>query len=96
MLKEHGHEYEYREYTEDPLSYEELQGIFDLLDVHPGTWLRKRDKMVKELGLTGDEPAETLLRYMSDYPTLLQRPIAILNGRAVVARPHEELLTLFA
>jgi arsenate reductase len=65
-----------------------------MLGVPPKTLLRKNDKAYKELELTGDEGDEALLTLMADHPTLLQRPIGILNGKAVVGRPHEKLLEL--
>lgn len=94
MLKEHGVDYHYREYTKDPLSRRELEEVFERLGLEPGELLRKRDAANKELGLTGDEPAAQLLDHMAKHPTLLQRPIAILDGRAVVGRPVEKLLEL--
>jgi len=56
--------------------------------------LRKNDKAYKENGLTGDEPDERLIDLMAQHPTLLQRPIGVLGKRAVLGRPHENLLTL--
>ena len=40
--------------------------------------------------LYGDE----LIGLMADNPTLIQRPIGVLNGRAVLGRPPERLLEL--
>ena len=59
-----------------------------------GELLRKRDAANKELGLTGDEPDETLIPHMVQHPTLLQRPIGVYRGRAAVGRPVENLLAL--
>ena len=94
MLKEHGVEYTYREYTEDPLSEQEIKDIFGLLGVEPKTLLRKNDKAYKAISLTGEEDAGAIIALMAQHPTLLQRPIGILNGKAVVGRPHERLLEL--
>ena len=94
MLKEHDVEYRYREYTREPLSKKELEAVFAMLELEPAALLRKKDAANKELGLTGDESASVLLGHMAKHPTLLQRPIAILDGRAVVGRPVEKLLEL--
>jgi len=94
LLKEHNVEYTYREYTEEGLSESEIRKIFDMLGVAPKALLRKNDKAYKELALSGDEDADTLIAHMAKHPTLLQRPIGILNGKAVVGRPHERLLEL--
>ena len=94
MLKEHNVDYTYREYTEEPLSEREIREVFELLGVAPKALLRKNDKAYKELALSGDEGADRLIAHMAKHPTLLQRPIGILNGKAVVGRPHERLLEL--
>ncbi len=96
MLNEHDVEFNYREYTQEPLSRDELVEVFAQLGVEPAELLRKRDATKLGLGLTGDEDAETLLDHMAKHPTLLQRPIAVLDGRAVVGRPVEKLLELIA
>ena len=89
-----GAKYRYREYTEEPLSQAELKRTFKMLKKTPAELLRKNDKAYKELGLTGAESAAVLIRHMAKHPTLLQRPIGVLKGRAVVGRPVENLLEL--
>lgn len=58
------------------------------------TLLRKRDKAYKALSLTGKEDNDTLVPLFAKYPTLMQRPIFIHNGQAVVGRPIETMLTI--
>ncbi len=94
MLKDKGIEFNYREYTETPLSESELRQVLKILNLPAQKLLRKNDKAYKELGLTGREPEEELIRYMAAHPTLLQRPIGIKGARAVLGRPIENLLTL--
>jgi arsenate reductase len=94
LLDEHGVEYRYREYTKEPLSKAELRKLFTMLGVEPAALLRKKDAANKELGLTGEESKTQLIAHMAANPTLLQRPIGVLDGRAVVGRPVENLLEL--
>ena len=94
MLDENDIEYRYREYTEEPLSRSELKKVFQMLGKKPVELLRKNDKAYKELGLTGDESSAKLIAHMAEHPTLLQRPIGVLNGKAAVGRPVENLLVL--
>ena len=94
MLKEKGIEYEYREYTRQPLSQDEIRDILSALDVEPVEILRKRDPAYKALGLDGKEPRDRLIALMAEHPTLLQRPIGIFQGKAVVGRPPDRLLEL--
>jgi arsenate reductase len=95
LLKERHIAYRYREYTEEPLTIDELKHVFSLLGVAPKTLLRKNDKAYKENGLSGDETEEDILTLMSAHPTLLQRPIGVLKDAACVGRPPEALLDLF-
>ena len=64
------------------------------LGMKPRELLRKGDAANRVLGLTGDEAEDVLVQHMSEHPTLLQRPIGILNDKAVVGRPPEKLLEL--
>ena len=92
MLNEHGVEYIYREYTQDPLSESELRDLFRKLGGTPQDVLRSRD--AKKAGLSGEESFEELIAAMVRNPKLLQRPIGVLGDRAVVGRPVESLLEL--
>ena len=92
MLNEQGIEFEYREYTKQPLNRTELEGLFSKLSMNPTDCLRTRD--AKKLGLTGAESNDDLLALMVDHPRLLQRPIGILGDQAVIGRPPENLLAL--
>ncbi len=94
MLDENGVEHRYREYTEEPLSEDEIRRVLELLGVGPAEVLRKRDKAYKEAGLSGEESDEQLIALMAEHPTLLERPIGVLGERAVVGRPPERLLEL--
>jgi arsenate reductase len=94
LLDEKGIEYRYRDYVKNPLSEAEIRDVLKLLGLRPREVLRTKDPAFKELGLTGDEPDAQLIAAMAKHPTLLQRPIGISGGRAVVGRPPERLLEL--
>lgn len=92
MLDEKGIEYRYREYVKNPLSEDEIRDVLRRLGLRPKDVLRPKD--AKALGLTGGEPDEELIAAMARHPALLQRPIGVAGGRAVVGRPPERLLEL--
>ena len=94
MLNAEAIPFHYREYTEDPLSEAEIRDVLALLGVGPRAVLRKNDKAYKALALAGTESDGELVALMAAHPTLLQRPIGIRDGRAVLGRPHEALLSL--
>ena len=60
----------------------------------PAEVLRTRDRAYRELGLDGSEDDATLIAHMAAHPTLLQRPIGVLDDRAVVGRPPERLVEM--
>jgi arsenate reductase len=92
LLTEKGLAFEYREYTEQPLSKAELEDVLGKLGCGPRDVLRGRD--AKTLGLSGDETDAQLIALMAEHPTLLQRPIGVKGKRAVLGRPVENLLDL--
>jgi len=94
LLTEHGVEYRYREYRQDPLSEAEILDVLKKLGLEAVDVLRTRDRAFAELGLSGNEPEGELVARMAEHPTLLQRPIGILGNRAILGRPAEKLLDL--
>jgi len=94
LLDEKGIAYRYRDYTREPLSEKELRDVLRRLGLKARDVLRRKDAAFGELGLTGDEEEEELIAAMARHPTLLQRPIGLAGGKAVVGRPPERLLEL--
>lgn len=93
-MQEHNIEFEYRQYKKNPLSVDELKKLLSLIGEPANTLLRKREKAYKELGLTGKEDDATLLPLFAEYPALMQRPIFVHNGKAILCRPADRLLEL--
>ena len=92
MLNENGIAHTYREYTAEPLSETEIRDVLSKLGVGPRAVLRKRD--ANKAGLTGDESDDQLIALMAENPRLLERPIGVVDDRAAVGRPPENLLDL--
>lgn len=93
MLKEHRIDFEYREYTQNPLSQKELRAVLAKLGMSAKDVLRGRD--AKKAGLSGNETDDELIALMESNPRLLQRPIGVSGDKAVLGRPVENLLALF-
>lgn len=94
MLDEKRIPYNYRDYVREPLSEAEIREVLARLGLRAREVLRTKDPAFQSLGLTGDEPDADLIAAMARHPTLLQRPIGVTGGRAVVGRPPERLLEL--
>lgn len=89
LVRDAGVELPVREYLRDPLSVDELRGIVQLLGVRPIDIVRRGEAQYAELGLGDDTPDEEVLRAMAQHPILIERPIVVRDGRAVVGRPPE-------
>jgi arsenate reductase (glutaredoxin) len=84
----------YREYTTEPLSRAEIEAVLAALGLGVQDVLRKRD--AAKFGFSGQEGDDVLLDAMVAFPRMLQRPIGLLDGRAALGRPPENLLSLFS
>ncbi len=83
------------EYLNADLSEQELQTIVNLLNVDIREIMRTGEVIYNELGLADESLSqEQLIRAIIDNPSLLQRPIVIANGKAVIGRPPENVLNI--
>ncbi len=89
MLEERGTPYTYREYTKDPLSEDEVRAVLAKLGAGPRDILRLKDYRALELPAEAND--DQLIGYMAKHPGIIQRPIAILGDRALLARPADKL-----
>ena len=83
------------DYIKNPPSKQEIEELLGLLGAEPIDILRTTDPMFKEAGLddpmiSRDDQIETLL----GCPSLMQRPIVVSNGKAIICRPPEKVLEI--
>lgn len=96
MLARRGVEFDTVEYLKNPPTRAALENIAAMLE-GPIADLVRKDKRFSELGLKAGDYAErgAALDLLERHPELMQRPIVIRGGRAIIARPAEKLLELF-
>ena len=96
LLNDRGIEPEIIEYLKTPPDTRTLDQLCNALGVEPQAVLRFKEDRAKELGLKpGDQrPRSEWLRLLAQNPILLERPIAVEAGRAIVGRPPENVLKL--
>ena len=95
LLRERGIEPRVIAYLETPPSANELRELLRLLAVPTRALLRTGEDEYAALGL--DDPALSdgeLIAAMTTHPRLIERPIFVHGGRAVIGRPPEVVLTL--
>lgn len=85
-----------RNYMEDTPSVSELKAVMKQLGYTSAhEWLRKNEAIYRELGLKAVEDEEAVLKAMSENPKLIERPVVIHGGKAMIGRPPEQVLELF-
>lgn len=93
LLRGRGIEPAVVEYLKTPPTAAELEAILDQLGIEPRDLMRKGEAAYKEAGL--DNPAldrAALIAAMVANPILIERPIALANGKAAIGRPPENVL----
>jgi len=81
------------DYLKSPPTVEQLAALVRTLGCPVSGMLRSNEEEFGDLKLenAGDED---MLRAVASHPKLLQRPIVVFEGRAVIGRPPERVLEL--
>ena len=88
--------FEIIEYLKNPLSTEEITVLLSQLNIKPIELVRKQEKIWKE-NYKGKELTDTkIIKIMAENPKLIERPIVVKNNKAIIGRPPENVLSLFA
>ena len=97
ILRQRGIAPEVIEYLKSPPDRATLNRILDLLGGEPADLVRK-DKRFKELGLNASDyqTREQVVAVLLQHPELMERPVVIRGGRAVIARPSERVNDILA
>ena len=94
LLHEQGRQPEVIEYLQDIPSRSELRDILSQLGMAASQLLRKKESAYHEASLDESSGEEEILDAMIKYPILIERPIVIHDGRAVIGRPPENVLEI--
>jgi arsenate reductase len=95
LLEENGIEPEIIQYLDTPPDRETLKLLTRMLDCSIADIVRKGEDLYRELGLKEKGLSEDeLIDVVAANPKLLERPIVVRDGKAVVGRPPENVLDL--
>lgn len=95
LLRARGIEPDLVYYLETPPDAAQLRGLLAMLDLPARALLRTGEPEYADLGL--DDPAvtdEQVIAAMASHPRLIERPVFVRGGRAVIGRPPERVLEL--
>lgn len=97
LLRERGIEPEIVPYLDVPPSPAELRVLLQALGISARELLRVGEAEYETLGLADASLAESaLIDAMSTHPRLIERPIFVHGGRAIIGRPPERVLELLS
>jgi arsenate reductase len=91
LLEAHECEKEIIRYLETTPSKEEIKNVLKMLGVSARELMRTKEEIYKELELKSQQDEEKLIDAMVQHPKLIERPIIIKDGKAIIARPPELL-----
>lgn len=84
-------------YLDDNLTVDELRDLLQKLNMKsPQELMRKGETIYKSLDLKSETNEDTLLEAMVAHPKLIERPIVVSGGKAVLGRPPENVNALLS
>ena len=94
LIQEKGENPKIIEYLKERILIEDLGFLLGMLKIKPIELIRKNEQIWKEnyneKELTDDE----IIMAMVENPKLIERPIVVKNGKAIIGRPPEKVLNL--
>ena len=94
ILETSGKPFKVVKYLESIPTTSELKEIIKLLKIKPIELVRKNETIWKENFKNLDLTDEELLKIMSKYPKLIERPIVINGDKATIGRPPKKILDI--
>ena len=88
ILTDKGVSFQEHRYLEEGIMEEDLPILASLVGI-----IRKQDKAFKELDFAVDSVNE-IIKALRSKPKLLERPVLVKDGKAIIGRPPEEILKL--
>lgn len=83
--------YEVIEYLKEPLNAKQIKELLSQLEIPAAELIRKGEPDFKE-NFKGKELSDKdWIEAMVKYPKLIERPIIVKNGKAVIGRPAERI-----
>ena len=82
-------------YLKNPPSTKEVASILQKLGLSPRDVIRKGEEEYKALNLKDQSLTENeLIKFMSENPKLIERPIVVKDDKAIIGRPPENVLSI--
>ena len=87
ILEESGKDFEIIDYMNEKVSETDLRELIQKLNIKPIELIRKNEEIWKENYKNKNLTDAEIIKAMSENPKLIERPIVINKGKAVIGRP---------
>ena len=94
IIQEMGNEVEIIEYLNSPPTAKELEVILEMLNIQPIELIRKNEIIWRENYRGKQMRDDEIINAMRENPKLIERPIVVKNGQAIIGRPLKKVLDL--
>ena len=94
LIQENGQEVEIIEYLKESLSFKDLKSILEMLNIKAIELIRTNEIIWKENYKGKEMTDQELINAMRENPKLIERPIVVKNGQAIIGRPPKKVLDL--
>lgn len=94
ILEDSGEDIKIIKYLENPLCFEKLQHIIELLDIKPIDLIRQKEPIWKAQFKDKKLSHKRLIELMVKHPILIERPIVIHGNKAFIGRPPTKILDI--
>lgn len=91
LLENSGKEFEIIKYLENPPSAEQIIDLLKKLKYEPIDLVRQKESIWVENFKGKDLTNEDIIKALAENPILIERPIIVLEEKAIIARPVERL-----
>ena len=96
FLKEENLQFEILDYLNNPLTAVEIEKILKQIGIPAADLIRKSESIYKEKYAGKSFSDQEWIAIMVEHPILIERPIVIKDGEAVIGRPIERVYELLA
>ncbi len=90
-LEEKGYTVEIRKYINEGISEDEIRELIGKTGKNPVDFVRMEEKQYKEHYQGKEYSDDEWIKILAENPRLLQRPIVVINDKAVLANPPEDI-----
>jgi arsenate reductase len=92
FLENSGKEFQIIKYLENPPTFEQLKVLLKKLNFNPMDLVRQKETIWIQNFKGKDLTDKEIIKALSENPILIERPIIILDNKAIVARSSEKLI----